>query len=60
MIEGREEFRLPLKPRQPLAITGDVCGQDFERDLAFQSRIPHPIHLAHATGAERRDDFVGA
>src|SRR5262249_60387688 len=60
MIQGREDVRLALKPRQTLGIAGNGRREDFERDLALQPRIPRPIHLAHATGAERCNDFVGA
>jgi hypothetical protein len=33
---------------------------DLDRDLAIQLRVARAIDLAHAAGAERRDDFVRA
>jgi hypothetical protein len=50
MIERRQDFRFALESRQPLAIVGDISGQDLEGDLALQLRIPRPIHLAHSAG----------
>jgi len=35
-------------------------GQHLERHLAAQAQVLRAIHLAHAAGAERRDDLVGA
>lgn len=37
---------------------GQRLGQDPNRDVAVQFRIPRPIHLAHSSGAKRTEDFV--
>ena len=34
--------------------------QHLDRDLASEPRVAGAIHLAHAAGAERGDDLVGA
>ncbi len=60
MIERSEDFGFTLKTGEPLAIVGDLSGQDFERDLALQLRITRAIHFAHPARAEGSDDFVRA
>ena len=37
-----------------------VVWQDLDRDRAVESRVARFVHLAHATGAKQRQDFVGA
>ena len=49
-----------LEAHQPIRIGGRLHGQDFERNLATQFRVARAIDLAHATGTDRRDDFVDA
>ena len=39
-------------------IRGQIGGQNLDGYVALQPRIAGAIHLAHATGAERRDNFV--
>jgi hypothetical protein len=34
--------------------------QNFDRHIAPKPRIARAIHLAHATGAEQREDLVRA
>ena len=41
-------------------IVGDVRRQDLDRDRAVEPRVARLVDLAHAAGAERRHDFVGA
>ena len=53
-------LRLALKPREPLRIGGERLGQDLDRDVAIQLRVARAIDLAHAAGAERRQDLVRA
>ena len=41
--------------------TGGECGrQDLDGDGAIEPRVTGFEHLAHATGADRREDLVGA
>ena len=37
-----------------------MLRQDLDRDGALEPRVPRPVHLAHAAGADRREDLVGA
>ena len=59
MIEGGNGTRLAFEAKQQVRIARHACWQDFDGDLAPQLRVPRAIHLAHAAGAERGDDFVG-
>ena len=45
--------------RQPVAITGEDLGKDLQRHIAIEPAVAGPIHLAHGTGPERREHFVG-
>jgi len=60
MGERRDGLRLPLEPRMRGRIRSERRRQNLDGDLAMQPGIVCPIDLAHPTGAERRQDFVGA
>jgi hypothetical protein len=36
-----------------------VRGEDFHGDVAIEARIARAVDLAHASGAEGRQDLVG-
>jgi hypothetical protein len=54
MIQGGDGAHLSLE-----AVT-ESLGGDFDSDLATHTRIPRPVDLAHAAGAERREHLVVA
>jgi hypothetical protein len=58
MIERRQDFGFALKAREPIAIAGQFCRQDFDGDVTLQACIEGAVHLAHPTGADRFLDFV--
>jgi hypothetical protein len=58
MIQRRERRRLAFKPSQPFGIAGKLLGQDLQRNIPPQARVTCTIHLAHAAGPQRADDFV--
>ena len=60
MRERRDGLRLALEPRERVGIGGDGFGEDLDRDVAVELRVPRPVDLAHAARAERREDLVGA
>ena len=60
MVEGRERASFARKARGPIWIAGDRLGEYLQRDLAVEARVTRAIHLAHAAGAERRDDLETA
>ena len=43
-----------------LETLAELRGRNFDRYVAMQSRIARSIHLAHAAGADGRDDFIRA
>src|SRR5262245_65116034 len=50
LVEARHRLRIA---RQPLR-------QELQRDMASEPGIARSIHLAHATRAEKGDDFIRA
>ena len=59
-VEGGGGARLLLQPRHPIGIAREQRRQDLDRDVAVQPRIARLVDLAHAAGAQQRQDFVGA
>jgi hypothetical protein len=37
-----------------------MSRQDLDRNRTVKTRVPGAVYLAHAAGAERREDFVRA
>ena len=58
MVERRGGARLLLEAAQPIGIGRERGGQDLDRDLASEPRVARAVDLAHAAGAERREDLV--
>ena len=57
-LKGRGELDFLDEPLAALRIGDEGRGQDLECDTAVQARIGGFVDLAHAAGAEPRDDFV--
>ena len=49
-----------FEPAQPVGAIGQRCRQDLDRDVAGEAGVARAIDLAHAAGADRRDDLVRA
>src|SRR5688572_18611767 len=60
MIERCEHARFAFETHQSSGIGGDRRRNYLDRDVATQSCVARAIHLAHATRAEKREDFVAA
>jgi len=60
VVERRDRLRLALEAVAELRVLRELGGKDFDRDAAIESGITRAIHLAHATGSDRRDDFIWA
>ena len=60
VAQRRQHARLALEPRQPIGIARERRGQDLDRHVAPQLRVPRAIDLAHPAGAKRRHDLVRA
>ena len=58
VIEGRGGLGLLLEARQPFGVRGVLRRQHLDRHVAIEPRIAAEVHLAHATLAERFEDFV--
>jgi hypothetical protein len=53
-------FCFSLEARHAIGIVSERLGQDFQRDVTAKFGVPRPIHLAHATGANWREDLIRA
>ncbi len=60
MIQRCEDFRFALEPRHAFGIARERFGQDFQRHIAPELRIPCAVHLAHPACANSGKDFVRA
>jgi len=60
VVELREQLRLALEPCQPLDILRQMLWQNLDRDITFEPSVTRPVHLAHASRAQRREDLVVA
>jgi hypothetical protein len=60
MIQRGEHVRLALEARHALGIMAEPVGDDLDRDVAAELRVARAIDLAHAPGANKREDLVGA
>ena len=59
MIKAGNNFGFTFETLAAGGIVREIRGKNLDGNNALQARIPCPIHLAHATGAQRREDFVG-
>ena len=60
MVERSHGVGFALEALPELLAFGDVLGQDLDGDEAIEARVTRFVHFAHASGAEWREDFVGA
>jgi hypothetical protein len=60
VIQCGEALGFSLKAGDALSVRGKRIGEDLDCDIPIQLRIPRAIHLAHAAGADERDDFIRA
>ena len=60
MIERCDGASFLLEADQPISLSREGFGKDFQRHFASEPCVAGTHHFAHSTGAQRRDDFVGA
>ena len=60
MAERGQRLCFALQPGQPIGIVEEGRGERFNGHVAVQARVAGAVDLAHASGAERADDLVGA
>ena len=58
VIQRGERLRLAREAGEAIGIGSERLRQDLDRDVAIEPRVARAIDLAHAAGAEQRDDFV--
>ena len=60
MIQRRQHPRLALEAREPIGIGRKCFWQHLDRDVTSEGRVVSPVDLAHAPGAEQRQQTIGA
>ena len=58
VVERRQQARLAREARSTLGVGREMRRQDLYRDVASELVVARAIDLAHAAGAERRNDRV--
>ena len=58
--KGRDRLRLALKARQHVGIARERRRKNLDCDVSVELAVPRPVHLAHPTCTELRNDLVGA
>ena len=58
MIQRRCRARFELEAAEMITARRQLGRENFQRDVALELRIARAINLAHAAGADRRDDLV--
>ena len=58
VVQAGDGLRFALEPLVGNAAVGPAREEQLDRDFAIQARVFGEVHLAHATGSERGDDFV--
>jgi hypothetical protein len=60
VVERRQHLCRAIEACEPIRIERKRVRDDLQRDVATQFHIACAINLAHAPGAERREDLVWA
>jgi hypothetical protein len=60
VIQSRRSERFLFEAPQPVFISSERCGQQFDRDLPIHTSVTRAIDLTHPARAERREYFVRA
>ena len=58
MRQGSYGAGLVLEPRAHRGIAGEVVGEHLDGHVAAEPGIVRAIHVTHAAGTQRLDDFV--
>ena len=58
MVQGHEKLSFPLESRKAFLVLGKRLGQDVDGDVTTELGVPGAIDLAHATLADKLEDFV--
>ncbi len=60
MVEGSERLGFARETCEPFDVACEEIRQDFDRDVAIEPGIARPVHFAHSSGSEDREDLVRA
>ena len=60
MVQRGHGARFAFEAGAQIFAFGDVFGQNLDGDGAVEPRVAGFVHFAHASGAERGEDFVRA
>jgi hypothetical protein len=60
VIQRRCRAPFLLEPADPVWIASECSGKDLQGNFTTQPRIACPVHLAHASRADRRKNLVGS
>ena len=60
VVQRGQRAGLPLEAGEPIRIGRPHGGQDVDGDVTPQPSVTGTIHVAHAAGADERDDLVDA
>src|SRR5215207_3362163 len=60
MVQRGQRLRFAREAREPIGNGRKGLGQDLQGHVAIEFGVARAIHLAHASGADGRDDLVGA
>ena len=60
VVQQRRRPRLLLEARRRSASCAERRRENLDGDVAPEARVPGAVDLAHPSGAERRQDLVGA
>ena len=58
MRERSDSLGFSLEPVTELRVIGDQRRENLDRDGAIEADVARLVHLAHAAGTERSEDFV--
>ena len=58
VVQGRGRAGFLLEAAQAIGIAGPERRQHLDRDIAVEPRVARPVDVAHASGAEGREDLV--
>ena len=60
MVGCRQCLRFAFESSEPVRIVGERFGQNLQRDIAIELRVPRAIDLTHSALADLSGDFIRA
>jgi hypothetical protein len=58
MVQCGDRARFLLETTLAIGVSGERFREDLDRDVALEARIAAFPDLAHASGTDRRDNFI--